>query len=74
MDNIDMAEYNVPPLTTVGVNFKLLGEKSVEQLINIIEEDYATVKAFLKHSIIERESVTSNIDCGYKLSVIFFYT
>ncbi len=57
MDNIDMAEYSVPPLTTVEVNFKSLGEKSVEQLMNIIKYDFTTIKAFLNHSILERESV-----------------
>jgi len=57
MDNIDMAEYNVPPLTTVEVDFKLLGEKSVEQLINIMQCDFTTIKAFINHYIIERESV-----------------
>lgn len=57
MDNIDMAKYSVPPLTSVEVNFKSLGERSVEQLINVIKNDFTTIKAFLKHSIIERESV-----------------
>ncbi|MCT4566063.1 MAG: LacI family transcriptional regulator [Maledivibacter sp.] len=57
MDNVNMAEYSVPPLTSVEVNFKSLGEKSVEQLINIIKYDFTTIKAFLSHSIIERESV-----------------
>lgn len=57
MDNIDMSKYNTPPITSVEVPFGLLGRKSAEQLIGIMNGEYAIVKAMLSHELVFRESV-----------------
>lgn len=59
MDNIDMAEYNSPPITSIDVQFKVIGRKSAEQLIGIMNGDYSIVKAMIKHDLVVRDSVKS---------------
>lgn len=58
MDNIDMGKYIMPAITTVDVPFKLLGQRSAQQLIGIMNGEYTIVKAMLKHNILHRDSVT----------------
>ncbi len=57
MDNIDISQYSVPKLTTIEVNFKELGKKSVEQLILLMTDGYTCINGFVGHNIIERSSV-----------------
>lgn len=57
MDDIDMAKYNTPPITTVEVPFHQIGRRSAQQLIGIMNGDYNIVKAIINHSMIYRDSV-----------------
>ncbi|QZY53808.1 LacI family DNA-binding transcriptional regulator [Crassaminicella profunda] len=57
MDDIDLAKYSFPTLTTVKVPFKKMGTIAVEQMIQLFNQVYSNVKIMIKHELIERDSV-----------------
>ncbi len=56
MDDINMATYINPSLTTVDIPFKKMGILAMEQLIRLISENITTIKMVTGHQIIERDS------------------
>lgn len=56
MDDLDIAQYFKPALTTVKTPFKEMGILAVEHLLQILTEDLVSVKTIVKHSLHIRES------------------
>jgi len=56
MDDLDIAQYFKPALTTVRTPFKELGILAVEHLLRILTEDLVSIKTIVKHSLHIRES------------------
>lgn len=57
IDNIEMAEYTNPPLTTINVQKKAMGERAVEMIVNGTSgQDENAMSILLPLTLIERES------------------
>ncbi|WP_461204994.1 LacI family DNA-binding transcriptional regulator [Clostridium sp. DL1XJH146] len=56
MDNINMATYINPSLTTIDIPFKNMGILAMEQLMKLISENITSIKMITGHKIIERDS------------------
>lgn len=56
MDNLDIAQYFKPALTTVQTPFRKLGILAVDHLLQIITEDIGSIKTVVNHSLFVRES------------------
>ncbi len=57
MDDLDIAEYFKPSLTTVHSPFKKMGIVAVDSLLQLLtNDDISSVKTIIKHSFIKRES------------------
>lgn len=61
MDDIDLAKYSFPTLTSVKVPFKKMGIIAVEQMIQLFNQVYSNVKIMIKHELIERDSVEDRV-------------
>lgn len=58
VDNLSIARYSIPGLTTVGQNIYHKGEKAVEMILNAIADPAAGKQEFiLPITLVERESV-----------------
>ena len=58
VDNLSIARYSIPGLTTVGQNIYSKGEKAVEMILNAIADPSAGKQEFvLPITLVERESV-----------------
>lgn len=56
MDDLDIAQYFKPALTTVKTPFRELGMLAVDYLLQILTEDLVSVKSIVKHTLYIRES------------------
>lgn len=56
MDDIDMAKYCHPALTTVSVPFRYMGVAAVEHLLQLMKDDIYSMKTIVRHEIIVRDS------------------
>jgi len=56
MDDLDIAQYFKPALTTVKTPFRELGMLAVDYLLQILTEDLVSVKSIVKHTLHIRES------------------
>lgn len=56
-DNTQVAEMAIPPLTTVAQPLYSMGEKAVEKLFSIIENNEDIQSTIMMHKIIERSTV-----------------
>ncbi|WP_252891527.1 LacI family DNA-binding transcriptional regulator [Thermoclostridium stercorarium] len=56
MDDLDIAQYFKPSLTTVKTPFRELGILAVDYLLQMLTDDVASVKAIVKHTLHIRES------------------
>lgn len=57
IDNIEIAQYTNPPLTTINVQKKLMGVKAVEMIVNdCAKQDNEAIKLNLSTQIVERQS------------------
>lgn len=56
MDDLDIAQYFKPALTTVKTPFKELGVLAVDNLLQLLTENVASIKTIVKHSLHIRES------------------
>ena len=56
MDNLDIAEYFKPSLTTVKTPFSKLGVLAVDNLLKLITHDLGSIKTIVKHHLFIRES------------------
>jgi LacI family transcriptional regulator len=56
MDNINMATYTNPPLTTVDMFFKQMGNLAIEQLMQLIDKKVKCIKTIIDHELVIRES------------------
>ena len=56
MDDLDIAQYFKPALTTVRTPFRELGVLSVDHLLQLITGDLVSMKTIVKHSLFIRES------------------
>ncbi|SHH45231.1 LacI family DNA-binding transcriptional regulator [Clostridium grantii] len=56
MDNISMAQYINPPLTTIDMFFKKMGSVAMEQLMQLIDKKIKSIKTIIDHELIVRES------------------
>jgi DNA-binding LacI/PurR family transcriptional regulator len=56
MDDLDIAQYFKPALTTVQTPFRKLGILAVDHLLQVITEDLGSIKTVVNHSLFIRES------------------
>jgi DNA-binding LacI/PurR family transcriptional regulator len=56
MDNLDIAQYFKPSLTTVKTPFSKLGVLAVDNLLQLINHDLGSIKTIVKHRLFIRES------------------
>jgi DNA-binding LacI/PurR family transcriptional regulator len=56
MDNLDIAQYFKPSLTTVKTPFIKLGALAVDNLLQLITHDLRSVKTIVRHHLFIRES------------------
>ena len=56
MDDLDIAQYFKPALTTVRTPFRELGVLAVDHLLQLITGDLVSMKTIVKHSLFIRES------------------
>ncbi|HAH62166.1 MAG TPA: LacI family transcriptional regulator [Treponema sp.] len=57
IDNIEMAEYTNPPLTTINVQKKAMGARAVEMIVNkTAGQDENAMSVLLPLNLVERES------------------
>ena len=56
MDDLDIAQYYKPALTTMKTPFKELGVLAVDHLLELITGDLVSMKTIVKHSFFIRES------------------
>ncbi|NLM11701.1 MAG: LacI family transcriptional regulator, partial [Clostridiaceae bacterium] len=56
MDDLDIAQYFKPALTTVRTPFKEMGVLAVDYLLQLLTEDLVCIKTTVKHSLHIRES------------------
>ncbi len=56
MDDLDIAQYFKPALTTVQTHFRKLGILAVDHLLQVITEDLGSIKTVVNHSLFIRES------------------
>ena len=56
MDNLDIAKYFKPSLTTVKTPFSKLGTLAVDNLLQIITHDLSSIKTIVRHHLFIRES------------------
>lgn len=61
MDDIDMARYHSPAVTSVAVPFQQLGNRAAEMLICLMRGDFKNVRAVMAHELVYRDSVTDKI-------------
>lgn len=58
IDNIEMAEYTTPPLTTINVQKKAMGACAVEMIVNgTAGQDESALRVLLPINLVERDSV-----------------
>ncbi|WP_286209466.1 LacI family DNA-binding transcriptional regulator [Dubosiella newyorkensis] len=55
-DDIEFAQYNDPPLTTVQVKKDILGATAVERLLRLFDGDEQSLKILVNTNVIKRES------------------
>lgn len=58
-DNVPIANYMTPRLSTVEQNFYEIGKESARQLLNIIADGSKGKKIITPHKIIERDSIST---------------
>lgn len=56
MDDLDIAQYYKPALTTVKTPFKELGVLAVDHLLQLLTSDTVSIKTIVRHSLFIRES------------------
>lgn len=56
MDDLDIAQFYKPSLTTVRTPFKKMGILALDQLLQLIFEDLGSIKTIVKHQMYIRES------------------
>lgn len=56
MDDLDIARYFKPALTTVRTPFRKIGILAVDCLLQLITEDLGSIKTIVKHQLFIRES------------------
>lgn len=56
MDNLDIAQYFKPSLTTVKTPFSKLGVLAVDNLLQLITHDLGSIKTIVRHRLFIRES------------------
>jgi LacI family transcriptional regulator len=56
MDDLDIAQYFKPSLTTVRTPFRKIGVLAVDHLLLLITEDLGSIKTIVKHQMFIRES------------------
>ncbi len=56
MDDLDIAQYFKPSLTTVRTPFRKIGLMAVDHLLLLITEDLGSIKTIVKHELFTRES------------------
>jgi DNA-binding LacI/PurR family transcriptional regulator len=57
MDDLDIAEYFKPALTTIHAPFKKMGMVAVDSLLQLLtNDDIGSVKTIIKHELVFRES------------------
>ncbi len=57
-DNIPIAEYSSPTLTTIGQDFYAMGQKAAKQLVKMIKGEKVKKRVLLKHKLLARDSVS----------------
>lgn len=57
MDDIDMAKYSFPPLTTVDIPFKQMGIVAVKQMISLFNNEYKNIRIGMEYKIVKRDSI-----------------
>ncbi len=56
MDDLDIAQYYQPSLTTIRTPFRKIGILAVDSLLQLITEDLESIKTIVKHRMFIRES------------------
>ena len=56
MDDLDIAQYFKPSLTTVRTPFRKIGTLAVDQILLLITESLDSVKTIVNHQLFIRES------------------
>lgn len=56
MDDINMASYCIPSLTTIAIPFKDMGRLAVDQLLQLMNNKIKSIRTTVNHNLVVRES------------------
>lgn len=61
MDDVDMAKYAFPPITTVNIPFKRMGIVAVRQMMYLFQGDFEQLRITMGYELVERDSVVNRL-------------